>query len=362
MKSKLQRVCIGLCAVVALVSCGIWAQPVEELMSQGNQLLQNGAYDQAVTQFRKLLGRDPGNFEAQFNLAFAYLNMGRHSNAVQEFAKAIAINRQCGECYGNMALAYEAQGEDERALGALYEAVKVNPGNIESRMNLATVYANKGKVNDAIAQYKQVIAIDGQYITAHINAAKCLVSVGKPDEARGYLKSALAINNDEPAAHYELATILWKKDGKKDEALKMFQKAVALQPNTQLYYENYGLLLEDMDRKQDAIDIWKKYLVYLDDALKKESIQDRIEMLERGEAPSGVEKTDKLFGSQDRSGSISQLRSEVRGTEQSGGNTRIIDAKKPSVESDLEGLDKESDSDMDFDMKKAVRKKMSEKK
>jgi tetratricopeptide (TPR) repeat protein len=347
--------------VVFLLTTIASAQSVEQLMNQGNALLQNGAYDQAVTKFRKVLGRDPGNFEAQFNLAFSYLNWGRTSKAVTEFRKALAINRRCTECWGNLALAYEAQGNDEKALGALHEAVKANPGNIEARINLATMYANKDRIGNAITQYKQIIKMDGRNIDAHVNLAKCLVSKGKTAEAKGYLKSAMAIDPNDAEAIWEMANIVWKKDKKRREALKLYRKAVTLQPNSKVYYENLALLLEEMDEKMDAIEVWKKSLIYLDDALKKERIENRIAMLERGEAPSGVETPEKLFGQKDRSDDIAKLKNEVR-TEQEGGEVKMISTDDPSVESDLDALDQETGDEMEFDMKRAVKKKMKERK
>ena len=38
---------------------------VEELMATGNNLLKNGAYTEAISVFRKVLGKEPRNFEAQ---------------------------------------------------------------------------------------------------------------------------------------------------------------------------------------------------------------------------------------------------------------------------------------------------------
>ncbi len=362
MKHEMRCVCAAVCAGILLASTVVPAQSVEELMGQGNQLLQNSAYDQAVTKFRKVLGRDPGHFEAQFNLAYAYLNMARYPQAVQEFRKALAINRACAECWGNLALAYEAQGQDGEAMGALHEAVKTNPGNLEARMNLATMYANKNRVGDAIAQYKQIIQIDGQNITAHVNLAKCLVSQNKPKEAIGYLKSALAINPNDADAIYETGNLVWKADKNQQEALKLYRKAVTLEPNSQVFYENLGLLLEEMDQKEEAIDVWRKYLVYLDDALKKENIEGRIEMLERGEAPSGKESPEKLFGTTNRKSDVADLQAEVQGDREEGASARVISTRPMNVEGDLEGLDKESESDFDFDMKRAVKKKMKEKK
>ena len=367
-KQKIVTSIILLCALLFTVPA--LAVSTEELMNTGNHLLADGAYDQAVSKFRKVIARDPGNFEAQFNLAIAYLNSEQYSNAILEFKKAIYINPRSAEAWSNLAFVYDKLGWSEKALNALYKAVISNPNNITARINLATVYAQNNRYNEAIAQYKQIIQIDGTNLDAHVNIAKCLISKNKLKEAKHYLKSAIAINPNDPEAYWELGNVLWDSERNSEGAVKNYKKAIALKPNSQVYYENLGLLLEelwkknkDKNKRQEAIDVWESWLVYLDDALQKEKIQSRIEMLERGESPTGKATPEELFGKSEPSREeIEQLRSEVR---KEGGEVvakaNIIKVDKYDVESELNDLEKSEDSKFDFDMEKAVEKKKKEK-
>jgi tetratricopeptide (TPR) repeat protein len=326
-------------------------ESIEDLMSQGNMLLQNGAYDQAVPCYRKIVQRDPTNFEAQFNMALAYLNWGRSSNAVTEFQNALKINGQCSECWSNIAVGYQNLGESQKALDALSYSVKTNPTNIPARMNLATMYAKYDRIDDAIGMYKQVIQIQGNNLDAHINIAKCLISKGAADEARHYLKSALALNSGEPEVHYELANLAWKKDRNIKEAIKEYNEAINLQPNSQVYYENLALLYEELKENEDAIKTWKTFCIYLDDALRKEEINDRIAILEKGDNPSVTV---------DREGEIQKMKG---GLQQSGrnGDAQIISTGSMDVMDDLKSLDDNDKGADRFDMEKAMKKKKSQK-
>jgi hypothetical protein len=102
--------------------------------------------------------------------------------------------------------------------------------------------------------------------------------------------------------------------------------------------------------------------VYLDDALKHLDTPLDVLLLERGEAPSGKESPEKLFGTTNRRSDVADLQAEVQGDREEGASARVISTRPMNVEGDLEGLDKESESDFDFDMKRAVKKKMKEKK
>ena len=89
----------------ALIVTGVLALPafsqgsVEELMASGGALLKNGAYTEAIGTFRKVLGKEPRNFEAQYNLAFAYLQAERYDKAVTEFKRAISFEPGNAECW-----------------------------------------------------------------------------------------------------------------------------------------------------------------------------------------------------------------------------------------------------------------------
>ena len=367
MNSRIKIYSIVVIICLSFLVVNVPAQSAESLMSTGNSLLSNGAYDQAITKFQKVIARDPSNFEAQFNLAHCYLNSERFSNAVTEFRKAVSIDPSSAEAWSNMAYAYEQLGQSEKALDALYRAVQSNPNNINARINLATVYGQKNRYDQAIAQYKQVLQMDGTNLDAHVNLAKCLISKNKLKDAEHYLNGAIAINPKEAEAYWELGNLQSGKDN--DAAIKNYRKALSLKPNSQSYYENLALLCEDLwkknkdeSKKLEALELWKSSLIYLDDALKKEKVQARIDLIERGEAPSGKVTSEELFGSTEASKvDFEALRSEMRTEDKEPTSTQQISVESYDVGSDISTMSEEGGGAFDFDMKKAVEKKKEQK-
>lgn len=353
---------ITIVAIVCVVLCSgnIFGQSTESLMNDGTMLLSNGAYDQAVSKFRKVIARDPGNFEAQFNLAFSYLNWGRNSNAVTEFKRAVAINSRSTEAWSNLAMAYQNKGQDSKAINALYRAVELNPNNITARINLATMHGQRKNLSKAIYQYKQIIMIDGTNLDAHLNLSKCLISQNKHKEAKRYLQTATGIDPNDPEAYWELGNIAWNKNKNSADAIKNYEKAIALKENNQIYYNNLGLLYEHLNQKDKALSVWKKALVYLDDALQKEDIEQRIEMLEKGESPSGAATPEELFGKTDLKGAdFDQLRNEMKKDDGSSTKHQTIKTEGFDIGSDLSDLsaDDETPSPFSIDLKAAAKKK-----
>lgn len=328
------------------------SQSEESIMAGGQALLERGAYSQAVTAFRQVLARDADNFEAQFNLAFAYLQWGRNSNAVEEFKKALQHQSKNSQIWANLAIAYENLGKKEESLYALNQAVSLDPQNITARMNLAATYMNADRTKQAMEQYRKVIEIDGTNEDALVNLAKCLIGEGQYDEATKYLKQISVSNPNNGEAHYELGNILWKRQNDKDKALTEYKLAVTLKPENLSFYDNYVALLIDKGDKAQAVELLKKSLVYTDDVLRKDKIQAQINKLETGgtAAPTATGADGEKLVAKDQT---NELQSELRKSKTT--DTRRLETKPVNVMGDLEDIS--SDTSKVLDLKGEAKKR-----
>jgi tetratricopeptide (TPR) repeat protein len=310
-------------------------------MANGQDLLRAGAYQQAITSFRKVLSRDPNHFEAQYNLALSYLNLQRYGKAVKEFKRAISLNQKNPHSYANIAIAYEAMGNDQEALNSLSSAVRLDPQNINIRMNLATMYMNLDRYDRAIREYREVIAINGRYIEAYTNLAKTLIAKNRIAEAKKYLQEASSVAPNNAETHYQLGNIYWKHDKDTEKALREFRLAVSLESQNPTYYQGLAMLLESMGKTDEAIDTWKKCMVYLNDALTKEKIAARVEQLEQGDqVPVSAQQEAPVTTTKDN---IAELQKELRDGEKK--EQRIIQTAPVDVSSDLEELENAEDEE-----------------
>jgi tetratricopeptide (TPR) repeat protein len=337
------------------------AQSFEELMSSGQGLLSNGAYTEAITVFKKALTREPSSAEAQSNLALAYLEAGRYANAVTEYNKAISLSPKCALCWQNMGFAYEKLGKRAKAMENIHQSIVLDPSNIDARMNLAAFHEDAKQYDRAIAEYEEVIKIDGAHHgDAYINVARCMQEKGNLAGAKKYLNNAITTNPANAEAHYQLGNIYWKKENKTEDAVKEYKMAISLEPNSANYYENYALMLEDLNRKDEAIATWKSCMIYLNEAQKKEEIQARIDKLERGESvvPTKADKKQAREESDKKNKEdLEQLQKDMRkGKTES---AKRIDAPPPDVMGDIADINK--DQGEVLDLRSAAKKKAADK-
>jgi tetratricopeptide (TPR) repeat protein len=329
---------------------------VEELMASGNNLLRNGAYTEAISVFRQVVGKEPRNFEAQANLAFAYLQAERYDKAVAEYNKAISLDSRNAECWANIGFCYERLGKTSKAADAISRSVELNPNNLEARMNLAGMYENAGAFDKAIAQYEAAIRTDASRGDAYSGVARCLTEKGNVAGAKKYCQEAIAKDPNNADAHWQLGNILWKKENSQGPALREYETAIKLDENSQVFYENLGLLQEEMGNKDEALATWKKYLIYLNEAMKKDEVQKRIDRLENGEPVSSGKADAKLNrekASEQNEAQMQQMKSELR--KGGKGETKRMDTKPVDVGSDFDKISKDTAQGIDF--KKEAKKK-----
>jgi Flp pilus assembly protein TadD len=333
-------------------------QSVESLMGSGQELLQRGAYSQAITAFKKALAHEPGFFEAQFNLGFAYLQWGNNNQAVVELKKALKLKPGSSEAWSNLAIAYDNLNRSNEAISALAQAVNYDPENMTARMNLAAMYANAKRNKEALAQYRKMAEIEPANIEISSNLARCLVATGAADEAKEILKKVITTDSTKAEPHAELGDIYWKKDNDIDKAITEFNTAISLEPANPEHYQDLAMALESKGQKQEAIEVWKKAMVFIDDVLNKEKIRDRIDRLEKSVvttpgfrgAPGGATFTEEKTRDLERELRAKETRKE----------SKRIDAPPPvDVSSQLEEVSADTG---EFDLAKEAKKRAQDRK
>lgn len=341
-----------------LVGTSAMAQTVESLMGTGQELLQRGAYSQAVNAFKQVLAREPDYFEAQFNLGFTYLQWGNYNQAVIELKKALRRQSRNSEAWSNLAIAYDNLNRSNDAMDALAQAVNCDPGNMTARMNLAVMYANANRMQQATAQYRQIVKMDTANGEALINLSKCLIATGGVKEAKEFLCKAIAAEPGKGEPHLELGTIYLKKDHDTAKAIEEYRKAISLEPGNPAFYQELGMVLEQKGQKKEAIEVWKTMLGYLDDAINKDKIRDRIDRLEKGTVTAAG------FGGGSAGSAFSEektrkLEQELR-PETSQKETKRIKTKPVNVSNDFEEVN--ADTAGAWDLEKEAKKRAKDRK
>jgi tetratricopeptide (TPR) repeat protein len=195
----------------------------------GKTYIATKQYDQAIAPLQKSLAVKPDMAGAHFYLGVAYSEMGQDAQALKEFEAEIPISPQQDSAYSNAAALYEKQGNLDKALEYYKKAAELAPTRPELHASMASIYEKKGDQTAAEAEYKALAESD----PAH--AAVTWYNVG-----------ATAKNSD-----------------KNDDAVKAFQKAVAIDPSYAVAHRELGYALVKQGDFKGAVTQFNKYLELL---------------------------------------------------------------------------------------------------
>ena len=196
----------------------------------GTVLLQDGAVEQAISQFQEALQIRPSYAEARNNLGNALLRKGSVDEAMVQYQKALEISPGYAAAHNDLGLALFQKGALDEAMVQYQKALEINPGYAEAHYNLGNVLLTKGAVDDAIFHFQKALQINPDFAGAHNNLGLALLKKGALDEAMVHFQKALEINPGNAEAQNNLGNAL-RKQGRVDEGMAHYQRALQINPD-----------------------------------------------------------------------------------------------------------------------------------
>ncbi len=98
-----------------------------DLIAQAKQLLNTGQFQQAISQCKSILNKQPSHLEALYIFAVSCRYLNRYDQAQSIHQKILAIAPDYGRVYQEQGHCFQALNQKEQALEAYKTAVKFNP-------------------------------------------------------------------------------------------------------------------------------------------------------------------------------------------------------------------------------------------
>ncbi|CAB3990928.1 Small glutamine-rich tetratricopeptide repeat-containing beta [Paramuricea clavata] len=111
----------------------------EELKTQGNNLMKEGKYGDAIGCYDQAVKLDWTNAVYLCNRAAACSKLGKNEEAVKNCKEALELDPKYGKAYGRMGTAYMALEKYQEARDSYVKAKELDPGNDLYMTNLKTV-------------------------------------------------------------------------------------------------------------------------------------------------------------------------------------------------------------------------------
>ena len=257
----------------------------------GNLLKDQGALEQALTQYDKTIELKSDHTYAYCNRAVVLGLMNRLNEALISYDRAIAIDPSDALAHCNRAMLLLALDDKEGALagfeaaierdagnfpahfarGTLLQerkswaesleaydrAVALNPRAAQAHYNRGTVLKELNQLTAALDSYGQAIALNPQFALAHGNRAALLQELNQLQAALDSYDQAIELDDRDPTTHTNRAVLLHRM-GRTDEALAGYDRAVALNPHYAEAWFNRGTLLSALEDTDGALDNFER--------------------------------------------------------------------------------------------------------
>ena len=200
----------------------------------------------------------PDQWTSYYNMGNYQLSRGEFKEAIASYRAALKIEHQAIMAMVNSSIAYAQMGENSRAEKSLQDALKIAPDNAAANFNMGLVKAEKNETGQAEKYLRQAIKVDPQMAQAAFNLC-VLLSKDRLDEAVTWCKKAVDLPPAEPRYAYTLAFFEQQK-GDTDSAIKTLDALIARQP---AHFDAYLLLAgiyEKSGKKEDAEKVYNKAL------------------------------------------------------------------------------------------------------
>ncbi len=254
----------------------------------GVALTKLGRYDEAVTAFREAVPYDPQPPDALINLARALRRAGHPGEAATTFDKALTMRPHDTALACEAAESLALAGHPEEALSRLQRLAAAAPGDARVLFDLAQVRLRTGDEAGAVEALRSMLAtapedpamrrraeallasegrrdllpevlgqrpVSGEGAEPVTRRAAQLARSGRLDEAESLLRRHLKAHPDDAGAWLDLGMIALERGGVPgglDQAVPLFEKAVALDPELPEARFNLGMAYRELGRTDAA--------------------------------------------------------------------------------------------------------------
>lgn len=184
-----------------------------EHLAQGQRLLEMGKLNEAIAELSSASSLDPSLSQAESLLAVAYQRKGLGKRAKEAHARAVSGAPGDAQALNNSGYTLYVSGDYRGAVDHLKRAAKLAPDDQRILNNLALAQSRLGKFKDALKNFTRA----GGEFNGLFNTALMLERAGRESEAVKHYERARMLQPDSAAVMRRLVN-LYERAGRTEDA------------------------------------------------------------------------------------------------------------------------------------------------
>jgi tetratricopeptide (TPR) repeat protein len=230
----------------------ITPQDLRSTIGLVNALSADSQMDKAIALLEEDLKKSPDNNQVRYLLATAALQAGKYDVALTLYQKLFAIAPNSEKICLALGTAYRMKGDFPSALSYFQKAGALAPNDRVPLLMIAAAFDSASRKPEALATYRRMLQLNAEDAVA-ANAVAYLVTEigGNLDEALKLAQKAVQLNPQQPNFSDTLGWIYFKRN-LNDSAVQVFQALTRNYPDSPVFHYHFGMVLLQKGDKKTA--------------------------------------------------------------------------------------------------------------
>ncbi|MFN0110067.1 MAG: tetratricopeptide repeat protein [Blastocatellia bacterium] len=195
---------------------------------------------------------------------------GRTDGAVEKLVAATVLQPNFAEAYNLLGVCYDEKGQYKQAQDEYKKALKVESNNARFLNNIGYSFYLSGDYGNSVKHYKRGLKITPNDRRMHNNIGLAYGRKGDYNEAKEHFIVAVG----EVGAHLNLG-YLYSQDGEQDKAMKAYETALKIKPDSAPALTNLAQLYERKGWLREAASLQAQAQKLTDAEKNKDQVVDR---------------------------------------------------------------------------------------
>jgi len=225
----------------------------------GRSFAQTEEYNLAIPILYQVIQNKKDYRDAWVLLGYSYMKIEKNQDAVDALEEAKTLDPTKPETLFFLGLAYYSLNDYQKAVDNL-ELAKTNgfQPSIQVDQKLAEVYLLLNNFPKSAKSYEQVLTLNNEDVNYYVKPVWLYIEkLNQPENALKLAQKAVDTHPKE-AMSYNLLGWSYIANNMLDQAESNLRHAMALNPELDATYLNYGILLEKKGQPQNALNFYKK--------------------------------------------------------------------------------------------------------
>jgi tetratricopeptide (TPR) repeat protein len=212
----------------------------EYLTNLGIALLRQDKIDESIKRFEAAIALEPEHAAARIGLADALHEKADPEASIAYFEDAVAREPNAPGPLTHLAKAQIDAGRHKEAVNTLFKAMSMQINYAPAHTNLGIAFHEMGMLDEAVQSHITAQMLDGENIYALNKLADTYVKQRAFEKAYDIYRRVIELAPNDPNSHLKLGTSMYNYEGRYQEAMAHFDKALKLNPDLAMTHNNIG--------------------------------------------------------------------------------------------------------------------------